>query len=109
MSPQVMSGLELAFHPPARARALALNATIVRAGVVVGLVLGGALVSADLLGTSWRPVFLVNVPVGVALLVVGRRVRPDTRRPVTRRLDLPGAALLSATVALVVIPLVFGH
>jgi len=96
-------------NAPARARALALNATIVAAGVVVGLVLGGALVSADLLGTSWRPVFLVNVPVGAVLLAVGRRALPDTRSPAVRRLDLPGAALLSATVALVVIPLVFGH
>lgn len=109
MSPQVMSVIQLAFDGPARARALALNATIVAAGVVVGLVLGGALVSADLLGTSWRPVFLVNVPVGAVLLAVGRRALPDTRSPAVRRLDLPGAALLSATVALVVIPLVFGH
>jgi EmrB/QacA subfamily drug resistance transporter len=109
MSPQVMSVIQIAFEGPARARALALNATIVAAGVVVGLVLGGALVSADLLGTSWRPVFLVNVPVGAVLLVVGARVLPHTRSPVARRLDLPGAALLSAAVALVVIPLVFGH
>jgi hypothetical protein len=54
-------------------------------------------------------VFLVNVPVGAILLVVGARVLPDPRSPVTRRLDLPGAALLSAAVALVVVPLVFGH
>jgi len=109
MSPQVISVIQLAFEGPARARALALNATIVAAGVVVGLVLGGALVSADLLGTSWRPVFLVNVPVGAVLLVVGATVLPDPRSPAGRRLDLPGAALLSAVVALVVVPLVFGH
>jgi EmrB/QacA subfamily drug resistance transporter len=109
MAPQVISTIQLAFDGPARARALALQSTIVSAGVVVGLVLGGALVSADILGTSWRPVFLVNVPVGAVLLLVGWRRLPSTRSPARRRLDLPGAALLSLTVALVVVPLVFGH
>jgi hypothetical protein len=52
MAPQVMSSIRLAFDGPARSRALVLQSTIVSAGVVVGLVLGGALVSADILGTS---------------------------------------------------------
>jgi len=109
MTPQVIAVIQLAYDGAARARALALNATIVAAGVVAGLVLGGALVSADIAGASWRPVFLVNVPIGVVLLAVGWLTLPDTRSPVVRRLDLSGAALLSLTVLLVIVPLVFGH
>ena len=42
-----------------------------RCGIVVGQVAGGLLISANLLGTSWRPVFLVNVPIGIALMLAG--------------------------------------
>ncbi len=36
-------------------------------GFVAGQVIGGVLVSANLLGSEWRPVFLVNVPIGLAV------------------------------------------
>src|SRR5580658_3618213 len=58
--------------PGPRARAMTLYATIISGGAVLGQVLGGLLVSANLFGSSWRPVFLVNVPVGLAVLAFGR-------------------------------------
>jgi hypothetical protein len=76
--------------------------------MVVGQILGGVLVTADLFGTGWRPVFLLNVPVGLALLVVGRRELP-TFAPVHRALDLVGLLTLSAAIFLLVVPLVLGH
>jgi EmrB/QacA subfamily drug resistance transporter len=108
MSPQVVTVIQLRFADAARAKALALFAIVISFGAVAGQVLGGALVTVDLLGTSWRPVFLVNVPVGVALLAAGPRLLPVTRGA-RRGLDLGGVALLSAVVLLVIVPLVFGH
>ena len=54
---------------------------------VLGPVLGGVLVDADLLGTGWRAVFLVNVPLGIAALVAGLRLLPESRaeRPADAR------------------------
>ncbi|WP_460336640.1 MFS transporter [Actinoallomurus acanthiterrae] len=109
MVPQVMSLIQRSFTGTARARALSVYSAVLSGGAVVGQVVGGALVSADILGTGWRPVFLVNVPIGIVLLLAGPRVLPgDTGEP-GRRLDLPGVIGLSAAVVCFVVPLVLGH
>ncbi|HEY3631445.1 MAG TPA: MFS transporter [Jatrophihabitantaceae bacterium] len=109
MMPQVMSLIQRTFAGAARARALSLYSAVIACGAVVGQVLGGVLVSANLFGEGWRPVFLVNVPIGLALLVWGRRHLPADRGEPTRKLDPAGVVLLSAAVLLLVVPLVLGH
>jgi hypothetical protein len=78
---------------------------------VAGQVLGGVLVSADLLGSAWRSIFFVNVPVGVAVIVAGARHLPveDLLGRAERRVDVARVATLSAAVLLVVVPLVLGR
>jgi EmrB/QacA subfamily drug resistance transporter len=109
MVPQVLSLIQVNFEGAARAKALSVYATVLSGGVVAGQVLGGVLVTADLFGTGWRPVFLVNVPIGVALLVVARRLLPRDHVPLEHGLDLPGLVSLSLAVTLLVVPLVLGH
>ncbi|HEX3318911.1 MAG TPA: MFS transporter [Solirubrobacteraceae bacterium] len=109
MLPQTLTGIQLAFAGPARARALALYAVALSAGAVTGQLLGGMLISADLLGTAWRAIFLVNVPIGLAVLAAGARCLPADDRGAARRVDLRGVAALSAGVLLVVLPLVLGR
>ena len=65
---------------------------------MVGQVLGGVLVSADLGGTQWRPIFLVNVPIGLAGLWLARTRLPETRSPRPTRPDVAGTVLLAAAV-----------
>ncbi|WP_436759628.1 MFS transporter [Streptosporangium sp. V21-05] len=109
MVPQVLSMIQANFTGASRARALSLYATVISGAAVVGQVLGGLLVSADLFGTSWRPVFLVNVPIGLGLLVLGARLLPPGGPSRHRPLDLPGLVTLSLAVSLLVVPLVLGH
>jgi MFS family permease len=109
MYPQTLSGIQLAFHGEQRARAIGLFTIALATGAVIGQVLGGVLVSANLAGTGWRPIFLVNVPICAAVLAAGRRVLPPDERSGAGRLDLAGAAALSATVLLVVLPLTLGR
>ncbi|MEV4752033.1 MFS transporter [Streptosporangium sp. NPDC049248] len=109
MVPQVLSMIQTNFEGASRARALSLYATVISGAAVVGQVLGGVLVSADLFGTAWRPVFLVNVPVGLGLLVLGARLLPADGPSRPRALDLPGLVMLSLAVTLLVVPLVLGH
>jgi EmrB/QacA subfamily drug resistance transporter len=109
LAPQVMSLIQHTFSGGHRARALSLYAAVNSCGIVVGQVLGGVLVTADLFGSGWRPVFLVNVPIGLALLwLSARRLPPGSGDP-DRRMDLPGVLALSVSVAALVIPLVLGH
>ncbi|MDX3385580.1 MFS transporter [Streptomyces niveiscabiei] len=110
MIPQVLSLIQRAFTGEARVRALGVYSAVLAVGAAAGQIVGGVLVSADLFGTGWRPVFLVNVPVGVFLLVVGRRVLPRAGGAGSaRRLDWPGQLLLGAAVSLVTVPLVLGQ
>ena len=117
--PQVFSIIQLNFTGPARARALSAYAAVLSAGAVTGLVLGGVVVTANLFGTGWRPVFAINVPIGIVLAAaVPRLVPPDetsTDAPGTpgagrtRKLDLAGLAAAACAVLLIVLPLVLGR
>ena len=109
MIPQVLSLIQRSYTSPGpRARAMSLYATVISGGAVLGQVLGGLLVSADLFGSSWRPVFLVNVPIGLAVLAAGRLL-PKGRFDGVRTLDLPGLAVLTPAVLAFVLPLVLGQ
>jgi EmrB/QacA subfamily drug resistance transporter len=109
MMPQIMSLIQRTFVGPARTRALSWYSAVIACGAVVGQVLGGVLVSADLFGTGWRPVFLVNVPIGIVLLALARRGLPSDRGERARTMDPLGVITLSAAVLALVLPLVLGH
>src|SRR5512142_1185181 len=109
MIQQVLSLIQRTHAGPARARAMSRYSAVIAGGAVVGQLDGGLLISANLFGSDWRPVFLVNVPVGVALLAIGARALPHGRGEPGRTLDLPGLALLTPAVLAFVLPLVLGQ
>ncbi|MFG2001857.1 MFS transporter [Spirillospora sp. NPDC048911] len=109
MTPQVMSLIQLTFTGSARARALGLFSAVVSGGIVAGQAAGGLLVSADLLGSGWRAVFLVNVPIGLVLLAAAPRLLPADEGHRSGGLDLPGLVVLAPAVLLFVLPLILGH
>ena len=76
-----------------RDRAVGLFASIFPIGGVAGPILGGVLVTY----WSWRGIFLVNVPIGILLLVVGRVLLPAGTRRQGARLDVRGVLLLATT------------
>jgi len=109
MIPQIMSVIQLRFSGASRARALSAYTAVLSSGFVAGQVIGGALVTANLFGAAWRPVFLVNVPIGLAVLALVPRVMPADTPAGTRRLDLPGLFIAVPSVFLIVLPLMLGH
>ena len=80
-----------------RSHALGVYGAIVSTGFASGAVLGGLLAEV-----TWRLVFFVNVPVGVALLVASFRLLPPDPPRSRGQLDVPGAILVTAGVALLV-------
>ena len=108
MVPQVFSLIQRQFSGPARAVAVSSWGATLALGGVVGQVAGGILVTADVFGTGWRPVFLVNVPIGIVLLFTARGFLPIDRPLDGRPLDLAGLLTLGAGVLLLVVPLVLG-
>ena len=77
----------------------------------VGPIIGGALVQADLLGSQWRSIFWVNVPVGLIGLVFAWRVVPKDRRHGldAPRLDVAGMVMSGLGMLLLVYPLIQGR
>ena len=75
-----------------RAMAIGIWAATAGIGVALGPVVGGLLLDRF----WWGSIFIVNVPLCVLAIVVGRRVVPESRDPVARRIDWTGAALSGA-------------
>ena len=97
VAPAALSLITTGFpEGPRRTRALGLYGATASVGFVAGQVLGGVLVEFG----SWRSVFLVNVPVGLAALLLAPRVLRESRlRRAGRHLDTTGAALVTVAVA----------
>jgi EmrB/QacA subfamily drug resistance transporter len=109
MWPQVLSIVQVEFAPAERPRAFALQGVVQGAASIAGQIVGGGLISLNLLGLGWRWVFLVNVPVGLAALVAAGRVVPESYSERARRLDVPGVALATLALALLMFPIVEGR
>jgi hypothetical protein len=112
--PQIMSTIQARFTGPARARALSAYSAVIASGFVSGQVIGGLLVNANLFGSQWRPVFLVNVPIGLAVLALAPRFIPrdeagEARTGGRSRVDLAGLAIGVPAVFAIVLPLTLGH
>jgi len=109
MFPQVLAVIQVTFTPRERGRAFGVLGATIGLATILGPLVGGVLIQADLFGTNWRMIFLVNIPVGLAALVLAAREVPESRAPDAPRLDLPGAALVSAGLFLLVYPLTEGR
>jgi MFS family permease len=107
--PQVIATFQSTLDGHRRARAIGLYASVGGIAASVGQLLGGLIVHADIAGLSWRPIFLVNVPIGIAVLALTRRHVPATRSPHPASVDLPGTALLGIAIVSLLIPLTEGR
>ena len=107
--PQVLATLQATLDGERRARALGFYAASAGVAIVVGQLLGGVLVSADVDGTGWRGVFLVNLPIGVAGLLAALRWVPETKAAKRAGPDLGGTVLLTLTVLALLLPLTEGR
>ncbi|MFM9371525.1 MFS transporter [Streptomyces sp. Da 82-17] len=109
MVSQVLTSIQVNFEGAARRRALGAYTGVLGVSSVIGQALGGVLVSADILGTGWRPIFLINVPIGIGLLIAASVFIPNDRGTRKKKLDLRGVGLLSLALFLLVTPLVMGQ
>ncbi|WP_406300717.1 MFS transporter [Embleya sp. NBC_00888] len=105
--PQTFGLIRAMFDGDELPKALGAIGPVMGLSAVLGPVLGGVLTHVDLFGTSWRAVFLVNLPLSVAVLAIAPHLRED-RAPVRPRLDPTGTALAMVGTALLVCPLAAG-
>lgn len=109
MFPQVLATIHATAEGRARTRAIGLFGSVGGISIVTGQVLGGVLVAADLAGSGWRAIFLINVPVVLFALLLGLRTVPDSRSESPARGDLAGTVLLASALASLLLPLTEGR
>ncbi|MEU4586223.1 MFS transporter [Kitasatospora aureofaciens] len=105
--PQTIGLIKAMFPGDETARALGAIGPVMGLAAVTGPVLGGLLTHADLLGSSWRAVFLVNLPLSLAVLALAPLL-PEDRAPRRPGLDPVGGALAATAAGLLVLPLLDG-
>src|SRR5258705_1485844 len=106
MLPQVFGLIRDMFEAHEMGKAFGVYGPVMGLSAMLGPIAAGGLISANVLGTGWRMIFLVNVPVGLAALALGARTLPAgvSRTGGARRLDLPGALPAGAAMLLLVFP-----
>ncbi|MEU8852393.1 MFS transporter [Streptomyces sp. NPDC048564] len=109
MLPQVLATIQSATSGQRRAKAMGLYGATAGLSMVAGQILGGVLVAADIAGTGWRSVFLVNVPVVLVGLFLASRAVPETRSQRPEPLDGPGTVLLAVSLLALLAPLTEGR
>ena len=109
MIPQGFGIMRDVFAEEELPKAFGVFGPVIGLSAVLGPILGGVLVDANLFGSGWRLVFLINVPVGLVAYAIGRPVVPESKAPEQHRLDVPGALLVGLASFLVVYPLIQGR
>jgi EmrB/QacA subfamily drug resistance transporter len=109
MVPQVFASVTVLVPAPARHKVYGVIGIVMGLATISGQVIGGLLIGANLFGSGWRSVFWLNVPIGIAMLLLAVRYVPETRSAATRKLDVPGVLVLSAALFLLVLPLIQGQ
>jgi len=109
MLPQGLGIIKEMFPPKEMGAAFGAFGPVMGLSAVGGPILAGFLVDSDFLGTGWRMIFLINVPLGLGAVVAAAKLLPSGRAGFASRLDLSGVALFSIASGLLVYPLVQGR
>jgi EmrB/QacA subfamily drug resistance transporter len=109
MVPQVMSLMQVMYKPEERTAVNGLFGALGGLAASLGPVVGGLLIKANLFGWDWRPIFLINVPVGIFALLMALKYLPNGKSPHPLRLDITGTVILVAALSLLVYPLIEGR
>lgn len=107
--PQVLSIMQVTFPLHERAKAFGLFGTVIGTSSFSGNVLGGLMVSADIFGLGWRPIFLINLPIGLLTVLTGLKFIRESKSPKARQMDLGGVAIMTAALSLLLYPLIQGR
>ena len=109
MTPQILAMVPILFLPKERGAVFALFGLTAGMASVAGPPLAGVLIHADLWALGWRPIFLVNVPVGVIAILAALRYGPKTTTNRGGAIDGVGILLATTTLLLLLFPLIEGR
>lgn len=109
LMPQVLATIRILFDGASRPKAFSIMGIVQGLASPIAQVGGGLLVTYDLFGLGWRLIFLINVPVGVATILLGHLWIIETRAPLPARLDVKGALILAFALLTLFVPFLEGQ
>ncbi len=109
MFPQVFSLIKHLFPEKEQPMAMGILGAVIGIAAIGGQLFGGILLGLNIWGLTWRPIFFVNVPIGVLALFAAAPLLRESRSQTTTRVDGPGVLFASISLLLIVYPLVQGH
>ncbi len=108
MNPAILAIIQVVFPPRERGKAFGMYGAVSGVAVALGPLLGGLLIAGNLGGLGWRPIFLLNIPLGVLTALAAARILRESRGR-GGSLDIVGVLLVAAGVLLVTVPLIEGR
>lgn len=109
LMPQILSTIHATLSGERHSRAVSIYTSVAGLSVAFGQILGGWIVSADLFDLSWRIAFLINVPICIAILVVGYFFIPETKATKKPKMDLLGIFLFTCLMLCLLVPIAMGQ
>jgi MFS family permease len=109
MIPQGLGVIREVFPPDELPKAFGLFGPILGSAAMLGPIVGGGLVSLDVIGASWRTVFLVNAPLGLLATIGAARLLPRNGHRHATSLDSLGGVLAAVASLAIVYPLIQGR
>lgn len=110
LAPQVLGSIRALFQSEGDlARALSFYGVMMGLAASLGQFSGGALVEWSPFALGWRTVFLAKLPIGIPVMLAAWWLVPETSASHRQKLDIGGAALLSLTLACLLLPLSEGR
>jgi MFS family permease len=109
MFPQALSFIQVNFAGSSKRVAFSLYGAMIGFGSIVGQLLGGLLIHANLFQLGWRPIFLINLPIGILTIISASFVLKESRAQAAPKLDLGGVGILTVALALFSYPFMEGQ
>jgi EmrB/QacA subfamily drug resistance transporter len=109
MTPQTSSFMQVLYKPEERTKILGLFGAIGGTAAALGPIIGGFIIAGNWFNLSWRPIFLINVPVGIAALIFCGALLPEAKSGHKLKIDVPGTLLVTSALGLLTYPLIEGR
>ncbi|WP_331436047.1 MFS transporter [Gordonia sp. w5E2] len=108
MVPQVLSNIQVLYPPAERGKAMGMFTSVIGLAAVTGPILGAVITDGDWFGLSWRPVFLINVPLAVLAIAAAIAFIPESRSAIKTPITAGAALLLGGSLAAIMLPITLG-
>ncbi len=108
MVPQATSLIQLMYAPKDRGKLMGIFGAIGGLSAALGPIVAGLVLQANVAGTTWRGLFLINIPVALVTLIAGHYLLPKGKSSHPLQIDLVGTGLVVTALTLLILPLIEG-